>query len=141
MIVVGVDGSSGAAEALRFAIAEARLRKSRLVLVAAWQVPAAAYEGGWSMAPVTSADFEGPARAALDEAVAGTQADCPDLTVEGALHEGQAAHVLIAAAHDAELLVVGSRGRGGFKGLILGSVSQQCAHHAPCPVAIVPHPV
>jgi nucleotide-binding universal stress UspA family protein len=53
------------------------------------------------------------------------------------LREGQAAEVLVAEAHDAELLVVGSRGLGGFRGLLLGSVGQQCSHHASCPVTIV----
>jgi nucleotide-binding universal stress UspA family protein len=53
------------------------------------------------------------------------------------VRQGQAAEVLVAEAKEAELLVVGSRGRGGFAGLLLGSVSQQCAHYAPCPVVIV----
>ena len=53
--------------------------------------------------------------------------------------EGQAADVLVTEAKDADLLVVGSRGLGGFRGLLLGSTSQQCAHHAPCPLVVVPH--
>jgi nucleotide-binding universal stress UspA family protein len=58
--------------------------------------------------------------------------------VERVVREGQPAEVLVEAAEDADLLVVGSRGLGGFRGLLLGSVGQQCAHHARCPVVIVP---
>jgi len=59
------------------------------------------------------------------------------LDVESVVREGAPAGVLLDEAQDAELLVVGSRGLGGFRGLLLGSVSQQCTHHAPCPVVIV----
>jgi nucleotide-binding universal stress UspA family protein len=61
----------------------------------------------------------------------------PGVTIEREVVEGSPADVLLRAAADADLLVVGSHGRGGFAGLLLGSVSQQCAHHAPCPVVIV----
>jgi nucleotide-binding universal stress UspA family protein len=62
------------------------------------------------------------------------------MEISGVVREGQPAEVLVAESKDAELLVVGSRGLGGFRGLLLGSVGQQCAHHAACPVVIVPHP-
>jgi nucleotide-binding universal stress UspA family protein len=65
------------------------------------------------------------------------QAQAAQLTVESRLERGSAAAVLVAASGGATLLVVGSRGRGGFAGLLLGSVSQQCASHARCPVVIV----
>jgi len=61
------------------------------------------------------------------------------VSVTRILRQGHAAQVLVAEAHDADLLVVGSRGLGGFKGLLLGSVGRQCAHHAACPVVIVPN--
>jgi nucleotide-binding universal stress UspA family protein len=62
----------------------------------------------------------------------------PDLEILGGLVEDRPATALLSAARDAELLVVGSRGRGGFAGLLLGSVSAQCVHHAPCPMVVVP---
>jgi len=64
----------------------------------------------------------------------------PGVPVERSVVEGPAAQVLLRAAAGADLLVLGSRGRGGFAGLLLGSVSQQCAHHAPCPLVIVRRP-
>jgi len=145
-IVVGVDGSPGSLAALRFAAAEAGLRGARLRVVHAWTVPLAVAlpEPAVLGQPIIpEPEFE-EVRAALlsqgekllDEALAGL--DAPE--IERVLAEGTAAHALVQAAEGADLLVVGSRGRGGFKGLLLGSVSQQCAHHAPCPVAIVPSP-
>ena len=67
-------------------------------------------------------------------------ADDPDLEVVEAVFQGPAGSVLLDAAADADLLVVGSRGHGGFAGLLLGSVSLQCVTHAACPVVVVPHP-
>jgi len=84
------------------------------------------------------AEFEGAARAALEKAIEGLGAAGEGIHIERVVEHGQASHVLIEAAKDAALLVVGSRGHGGFAGLLLGSVSQQCAHHALCPVVIVP---
>ena len=98
---------------------------------------------GYSYAaiPFPSADdgIAAMAEKALAETVAdvvGTQ-DKP-VEVRPTVAEGPAAQVLLAAAAGAELLVVGSRGHGGFAGMLLGSVSQHCAHHAPCPVVVIP---
>ena len=145
-IVVGVDGSPGSLEALRFAAAEARLRGTRLRVVHAWAVPLAVVlpEPAILGQPVIpEPEFEQVRAALVSEAekiVDGVLAavDAPD--AERLLVEGTPAHALVQAAEGADLLVVGSRGRGGFAGLLLGSVSQQCAHHAPCPVVIVPSP-
>jgi nucleotide-binding universal stress UspA family protein len=135
-IVAGVDGSSCAQEALRFAVEEARLRGATLRVVTAWQVPAMAYSGGF-VAPFDRREFEQIAEAVGEKALAAVRPQSAGLDVQRVAHEGQPAHVLLEEARDADLLVVGTRGHGGFAGLLLGSVSQQCAHHAPCPVVIV----
>jgi nucleotide-binding universal stress UspA family protein len=146
-VVVGVDGSAGGAQALEWAAAEAGLRQAPLHVVHAWMVPLIdAVPEAWAIGtpaigPTDEEVFEhlaAAARKVLDEALDQARALKPDLEVVGELAEARAAPALIAAAGDAELLVVGSRGRGGFKGLLLGSVSAQCVHHAPCPVVIVP---
>jgi nucleotide-binding universal stress UspA family protein len=138
-IVVGVDGSKGSVGALKFAIAEASIRHAEVKAVAAWEVPAAAYSSGWIPLPVDPADYEKIGQGALDQSLEEAGAATATVKVTPILREGQAADVLVAEAAGADLLVVGSRGLGGFKGLLLGSVSQQCAHHAACPVAIVPN--
>lgn len=141
-IVVGVDGSAGSAEALKFAIAEARLRKATLKAVTAWTLTYVAAPIGM-MAPIDEAlipELQDNAKAVLDKALADALGPEPDIEVEQAVLEGTPAQVLVDAAQGADLLVVGTRGHGGFTGLLLGSVSQQAAHHAPCPIVIVPHP-
>jgi len=138
-IVVGVDGSEGSVHALEFAVEEARLRGADLKAVSAWHVPATAYETGWVPVSVDPSDFEKLGKSALDKSLETAGVAESGVSVTPILREGQAADVLVAEAREADLLVVGSRGLGGFKGLLLGSVSQQCVHHASCPVAIVPN--
>jgi nucleotide-binding universal stress UspA family protein len=137
-IVVGVDGSEGALGALRFAIEEAKIRKARVKAVYAWHVPPMAYGAGWAPTPVDFDGYRKVAQEALDKSLvdAGAQDD-----VDGEVSQGQPAEVLLAAAKGAALLVVGTRGLGGFRGLLLGSVSQQCVQHGPCPVVVVPSEV
>jgi nucleotide-binding universal stress UspA family protein len=137
-IVVGVDGSASARAALRYALDEARLRRAQVHVVGVWHLPVAAYAGGYGPGdPDLSAGLEQDAREFVDRAL--QDADTSDVHVETVFREGNPAHVLLEEAQDADLLVVGSRGLGGFRGLLLGSVGQQCAHHAPCPLVIVPH--
>jgi nucleotide-binding universal stress UspA family protein len=136
-IVVGVDGSAEAMEALRWALGEAQLRGAALQVVHAWQFPppgigpfAGPYDG--ELIQALRHDAEHLVERALREA------EVPDgIHVEKTVVEGAAAPTLVEVAADADLLVVGSRGHGGFTGLLLGSVSQQCAQHARCPVVIV----
>jgi nucleotide-binding universal stress UspA family protein len=138
-IVVGIDGSPQSLAALRFAAAQARARGATLHLVHAWSVP---------YAPIATAPFVvvgglpeleravgEHAAHVLDEALEAVGVG--DVPVEKEVAQGDAAHALIEAAKGAEMLVVGSRGRGGFAGLLLGSVSQACVHHAPCPVVVI----
>jgi nucleotide-binding universal stress UspA family protein len=134
-IVVGVDGSDASVNALRWALREARLRTARVRVVLAWSYPqVSTYH---EAKHVLDVPFAEDAAAFLDQVVAETAAAAEGLEIEKKVVEGQAAPALVEAARDASLLVVGSRGLGGFSGLLLGSVSQQCAHHATCTLVIV----
>jgi nucleotide-binding universal stress UspA family protein len=135
IITVGMDGSDGATAALRWAASEARLRGAGLRVVHAWSIPTMAYS---FVPPVSFEDDLGRAAVdALDKWLADAGAELEGLEVERRAEEGNAAKVLTDAAADGELLVVGSRGLGGFGELLLGSVSHQCAQRASCPVVIV----
>jgi nucleotide-binding universal stress UspA family protein len=136
VIVVGVDGSEESRAALHWAVEEARLRDARIRVVHAWW----AYPALAAGTPIT-ADAWAALEESADSFVAGfvteTLGEPDDLEIEASAIHGSAAEVLVEAAEGADLLVVGSRGHGGFAGLLLGSVSQQCAHHAVCPLVIV----
>lgn len=135
-IVVGVDGSEGATRALRFALDEAAVHDWRVLLVHGVDVGLSAadpYGGGAVLDQLQQAG-----RAALDAAAA--DAVKAGLEVETTLEIGSPAYALIDAAKGAAMLVVGSRGHGGFMGLLLGSVSSACVHHAHCPIVVVPKP-
>ena len=141
-IVVGVDGSDGSTAALEFAAEEAALRKAPLRIVAAWDVPAAVYGSGFTPA-VDAGTLEalgGRMQELADEAAAAAKKLQPSIEVEAAAVAGQPADVLLERAAGAGLIVVGRRGLGGFKTLLLGSVSQQVVHHATCPVVVVNEP-
>jgi nucleotide-binding universal stress UspA family protein len=134
-IVVGVDGSEGSKAALRWAVGQAELTGAKVEAVAAWEYPATY---GW--APMYSDDETLPelTKKQVSETVRDTLgAEAADL-IGVTVTEGQSAHVLLTSSAGADLLVVGRRGRGGFAGLLLGSVSQHCVHHASCPVVVVP---
>jgi nucleotide-binding universal stress UspA family protein len=139
-IVVGVDHSAGAKEALLFALEEAKLRQAKLRAVHAWHFR---YEGWTGMEAGLPPfgdelhELRDAATAALESTLQEAIPDTAGVEVERRVVEGTPAGVLVEESRDADLLVVGSRGLGGFAQLLLGSVSQQCAHHAECPVVIV----
>lgn len=137
--VTGLDDSSHAARALRWALEEAGRHGARLVVLHAWDWPYGGELGALAAELLRTKEFRDAAPrvlAAMVQAARGPE--WPDVEVEERVVEGSPAGALLDAAEGADLLVVGSRGRGGFAGLLLGSVSQQCAEHATCPVVIVP---
>lgn len=149
-IVVGVDGSEHCREALRWALREARAHAARVVALYAYDYTPAwsvyAYGEGMVAPPApsdeeieeASRDAERHAHALLERMLSDMGEAAAGLDVERlAIADRRPAHALVERAGRADLLVVGSRGRGGFMGLVLGSVSNQCAQHAPCPVVIV----
>lgn len=137
-VVVGADGSAGSALALSFAADEAGRRETKLVALHVWSLgaatpPQATYEQ-------TKAAAETAAEAVLAAAVSDVRTDHPKLEIEARLvHHLDPTPCLVEASQHAGLVVVGSRGRGGFSGLVLGSTSQALVHHAHCPVVIA-HP-
>jgi nucleotide-binding universal stress UspA family protein len=135
-IVVGVDGSQSSRNALAWAVDEARARGGRVEAVHAWHVPAAAYYGPGVIA-LDAGSYETEAKRILDEVVDSTYAEGLAEPIGRIVVCGDAARTLLDVAKGADLLVVGSRGHGGFAGLLLGSVGQHCVHHAPCPVVVV----
>ena len=142
MVVVGVDGSDGGAAALEFAAAEAALRKVELRIVSAWEVPAAVYGSGFTppMDAGTLQAFGARAQEVADDAAGAVKKLQPSQQVDAVAVAGQPADVLLAQGADADLIVVGRRGLGGFRTLLLGSVSQQVVHYATCPVVVVNQP-
>lgn len=134
-IVVGVDSSPDSRRALVWAIEEARLRDATLDLVHAYPTPDLT---ALPMVVTLPSDEElrGAAIAILDEVLEDV-GGADDLQITRTVRAGGAASVLTQAAEGADLLVVGARGLGGFRGLLMGSVSQQSVTHSPCPVVVV----
>ncbi|MQY33305.1 Universal stress protein [Streptomyces sp. RB17] len=125
-VVLAVDGSPEGEGAVEFAFAEAALRGTGLHVVHAWLPDHAPAGTGVESAERLPA-----------QAVAGHGERYPDVTVGQEVLSGETREVLIEASRNAQLMVVGARGRGGFSGMLLGSVSQALLHHAHCPVAVV----
>lgn len=137
-IVVGVDDSQGSVAALRWAYDEAGRRGSEIEVIHAWHYPPVGTVVGMGVYGVGHEELEQAGQDVLDRSVE-QAGPAPDGTaVRTVLANGNPAAVLVEAAAGAELLVVGSHGRSGLASLLLGSVSQQVANHAPCPVVIVP---
>lgn len=134
-VVVGVDGSAGSAEALRWAARYAAWTHAGMDAVIAWHRPVTYGQAYETEAWRPDIDAEKALTAQIDEVFGAHRPADTRLIVR----EGSPAHVLIEASKGAALLVVGSRGHGGFYGLLLGSVSANCAERAKCPVVVV-HP-
>ncbi|HEX6419472.1 MAG TPA: universal stress protein [Acidimicrobiales bacterium] len=139
-IVVAVDGSDPSRAAVRWALTEAALRHATVEAVHAWEVPVI-YGPVMGAFPYDTTAAEDGARELLDEVVDGAleATGASGVTVERAVAPGGAAARVLEAAEHAALIVVGRRGLGGFGRLLLGSVSEHVAHHAPCPVVVLPH--
>ena len=134
LIVAGVDGSEQSRVALAWAYDEATHHGAALTVLTTWSppsMPMSPPEKDYEMQPRTTA------LGLLDELVAGLEERSPAVDVHTAIEEGHAAEVLIERSREADLLVVGSRGHGGFAGMLLGSVSQHLVAHAHCPVVVV----
>jgi nucleotide-binding universal stress UspA family protein len=140
-LVVGVDGSPSAHSALRWALAEGALRRATVEVVHAWDPPVTGGLAELGLLPrLFKGRAENAARRLVDDMVREALAarGTNDVTVERTVTAGAAARHLLEAADTADLLVVGRRGAGGFSRLLLGSVSQSIAQHAPCPVVVLP---
>lgn len=136
VIVVGVDGSAGCVDALRWAIRQAQATGAQVRAVAAWHVPASFDYGP------TFDDFDWKAFAQknADAAVAEASTAGQPVTVMTKVVQGHPGTVLVEDSREADLLVVGSRGHGTAVGMLLGSVSLYCVHHATCPIVVVHAP-
>jgi nucleotide-binding universal stress UspA family protein len=137
-VVVGVDGSPVSEPAIAMAFEEASTRDAELVAVHTWidlasdsaYAHAIRYITGWE-------DHEAAAHAVLAERLAGWQEKYPEVVVRRVVAQDRPVRCLLAHAEDAQLLVVGSRGRGGFTGMLDGSTSQALMYHTPCPLLVV----
>lgn len=136
-IVAGVDGSPVSIAALRWAIRQAEITGGAVDAVIAWEFPIAGGSYGWApTTPFDDTDYSELAAKTLNAAIAEVGPP-PGVTVNEIVNHGNAAQVLLDAAKDADLLVVGNRGHGGLADALIGSVSVRCLHHATCPVVIV----
>jgi len=137
-IVVGVDATEHSMPALEWAFAEASARNARLLAVQAWWWEAPASSLGGNSWDGDEVEITESRRIQLTEMLAGWREKYPEVRVETRVTRGRAARVLEELSATARLVVVGTRGLGGFTGLLLGSVSDHVAHHGQCPVVVVP---
>ncbi len=136
-IMVGVDGSGPSLSALRWAAAEAADHGAELVVLEVWEPALLAPLGSGSVPQGHMPDPSGPAADNLLRVIKEELGEDPAVVVHPRAKQGNAAQVLIEESVGADLLVVGTRGHGGFAGLVLGSVSQHVAAYAKCPVTVV----
>jgi nucleotide-binding universal stress UspA family protein len=142
-IVVGIDGSSSSRRALRWALEEARLRHAAVDVVHAWQPPYVVFSpdvvpSPFPGVPIGTEVIEKHAQALLDRVIDGEDLRSQPAPVERILVCGTAARAVLDTALGADLVVLGTRGLGGFPGLLLGSVTHHVAHHVRCPLVVLP---
>jgi len=135
-IVVGVDGSAPSKAALAWAVRQARLTGAPVEAIIAWEYPAT-YGYTMPAAPEINYDYEKIAAEVVESTIAGVCGQGEPVKISSRVVEGNAAQALLDASAGAGLLVVGSRGHGGFVEALLGSVGQHCVHHATCPVVVI----
>lgn len=135
-IVVGVDGSQSAMNALRWALAEGAIRELPVIAVNGWMEPVIGVNYPGLLPPMDA--LESAAKALLDTEIEMAAPSAPGVTVYAQPVCASPASAVIDASRGASLVVVGSKGRGDFIGLLLGSVTQQVLRHADCPVVVVP---
>ncbi|WP_425956042.1 universal stress protein [Xylanimonas sp. McL0601] len=136
-IIVGVDGSPSAEAALKAAVKQARVWDAELVAVAGVPVGSGAGVLAWLPAQIDHEQVLADVKAGLDVIVDRFEAESDGLKIKRIVLDGTGAELLTEFSAAADLLVVGSRGRGGFRGLLLGSTSQAVLHHASCPVLVI----
>lgn len=134
-IVVGLDGSECSKAALKWAAEEARRHGAELFAISAWTPPPVAYPFGGFPAGVEQQPAEN-ARAVLEQILRDELGEDPGITVHSDVIEGNPSKVLIDLSKDADVVVIGTRGHGGFTGMLLGSVSQHVTAHAACTVVV-----
>ncbi len=137
-VVVGVDGSAESDRAVTEAFREAAARSTSVLAVHAWFLPLRIGDPMGGGYPELVGEAERAGRLLVDKALTMTRERHPDVPVEVRLLDGSPAGALVEASHDAALVVVGSRGAGALRGLLLGSVAQALLHHAACPVLVCP---
>lgn len=134
-ILVGIDGSEGSLRALRWALAEAHLRGDAVEVFHGWHYPYVADPSG--MVPYAGSELAESAQMLVDRALADVAVESVGITVTTRIEQSAGASALVEASKGADLVVVGRRGHGGFLSLVMGSVAQQVAAHAHCPVVVV----
>ncbi len=132
-IVVGIDGSKCSLGALQWATQQAHLTGSSLEVVMSWEWP----QYGTAFMLPDNYDPASDAHKILEDAIHNVRGAFPGVKFNPVVVEGHPAPSLVESARGADLLVVGSRGRGEFSGMLLGSVSDYCAHHVSCPITII----
>ncbi len=131
VIVVGIDGSAGSRDAVRWAAEQARLTGAELRAVGSWRWP------NYVTRIPPGVDLRADTLRTLQEVTGEIRTGFPDVPISEHVVEGPAGPALLSQAHDATLLVVGAQGRATYPGMLLGSVAEYCVRNGRCPVVVV----